>query len=101
MEQPPGFVAQGELRMRAPGSGLLYKNYKHTEIQGYTDADWAGSFDKRSTSGYCVFVGGNLVSWKSKKFEDQLADLFTKCLGGNQVLILCNKLGSYDMSAPI
>ncbi|GAA0152219.1 hypothetical protein LIER_37448 [Lithospermum erythrorhizon] len=35
------------------------------------------------------------------RFEDQLADLFTKCLGGNQVLILCNKLGSYDMSAPI
>ena len=35
---------------------------------GYNVADWVGlPTDKCSTSGYCVFVGGNLISWKSKK----------------------------------
>jgi len=33
-----------------------------------THADWTGSLeDRRSTSRYCTFVGGNLVSWRSKK----------------------------------
>jgi len=32
------------------------------------DADRTGSLDDRqSTSRYCTFVGGNLVSWCSKK----------------------------------
>ncbi|XP_071912144.1 uncharacterized mitochondrial protein AtMg00810-like [Coffea arabica] len=52
----------------APEKGFLYQNHGHTNIEGYSDADWAGSVsDRRSTTGYCVFVGGNLVSWKSKK----------------------------------
>ncbi|RVW44594.1 Retrovirus-related Pol polyprotein from transposon TNT 1-94 [Vitis vinifera] len=53
---------------RTPGQGVLYENRGHTQVVGYTDADWAGSpTDRRSTSGYCVFIGGNLISWKSKK----------------------------------
>ncbi|GAV90402.1 hypothetical protein CFOL_v3_33811, partial [Cephalotus follicularis] len=51
-----------------PGKGIWMKKNDHTEIIGYADVDWAGNpFDRRSTSGFCTFVGGNLVTWKSKK----------------------------------
>ena len=52
----------------APGNGLFFGIHNHLQVESYTDADWAGSItDRRSTSGYCTFVGGNLVTWRSKK----------------------------------
>ncbi|CAL8175713.1 unnamed protein product [Prunus armeniaca] len=52
----------------APGKGLLFSKHDNFAIEAYTDADWAGSVsDRRSTTGYCTFVGGNLVTWRSKK----------------------------------
>ncbi|KAA3484315.1 Cysteine-rich RLK (RECEPTOR-like protein kinase) 8 [Gossypium australe] len=54
--------------MRVVSQGPLYQNYGHTSIECFTDADWARSkMDRRSTTGYYVFVEGNLISWKSKK----------------------------------
>ncbi|GKA20832.1 ribonuclease H-like domain-containing protein [Tanacetum coccineum] len=39
-----------------------------TSLVGYTDADWAGcSSTHRSTSGYCIFLGDNLLSWSAKR----------------------------------
>jgi hypothetical protein len=35
-------------------------------ICGYSDADWAGSFDRKLTTGFCTFMDENLVTWKSK-----------------------------------
>ncbi|GJS25027.1 hypothetical protein Tco_0453659 [Tanacetum coccineum] len=50
------------------GLGILYVNHGNYIAEGFTDADYAGCPNtSRSTTGYYVFVGGNLVSWKSKK----------------------------------
>ncbi|RVW30399.1 Retrovirus-related Pol polyprotein from transposon RE1 [Vitis vinifera] len=53
----------------APGKGILFtKNVDHQSIEVHTEVDWAGAVDdRRSTFGYFTFVGGNLVTWKSKK----------------------------------
>lgn len=53
----------------APGKGILFtKITNYQDIYVYTNADWAGAIDdRRSTSGYFTFVGGNLVTWRSKK----------------------------------
>nr|GEX45780.1 ribonuclease H-like domain-containing protein [Tanacetum cinerariifolium] len=39
-----------------------------TDLVAYSDADWAGCpTTRRSTSGYCVFLGNNLLSWSAKR----------------------------------
>ncbi|RVW24010.1 Retrovirus-related Pol polyprotein from transposon RE2 [Vitis vinifera] len=51
-----------------PRKGLFFQRTTKIEIEIFSDADWAGSVtDRRSTSGYCSFVWGNLVTWRSKK----------------------------------
>lgn len=55
---------------KAPGQGIMYSKHGNIDIEIieiFIDADWAGSkTDRRSSTRYCAFVGGNLVSWKSK-----------------------------------
>ncbi|RVW95612.1 Retrovirus-related Pol polyprotein from transposon TNT 1-94 [Vitis vinifera] len=51
-----------------PGKGLFFRKTENRDTEVYSDADWAGNIiDRRSTSGYCSFVWGNLVTWRSKK----------------------------------
>ena len=46
----------------------MFKKNNALALQAYIDADYAGSLvDRRSTTGYCTFFGGNLVIWRNKK----------------------------------
>ncbi|KAH9658679.1 protein kinase domain-containing protein [Citrus sinensis] len=51
---------------------LIYLSHTRPDIAFVVsmknDADWAGPVtDKKSTSGYCTFLWGNLVTWRRKK----------------------------------
>ncbi|KAH9782897.1 retrovirus-related pol polyprotein from transposon RE1 [Citrus sinensis] len=48
--------------------GIYYTTKGRMTLTGYTDADWANNIDDRkSTGGYCIYLGNNLISWSSKK----------------------------------
>ncbi|PKU72758.1 putative mitochondrial protein [Dendrobium catenatum] len=39
-----------------------------TTLHTFTDADWASDLtDRKSISGFCTFMGSNLLSWSVKK----------------------------------
>jgi hypothetical protein len=51
-----------------PGRGILFRRNGGLMLEAYTDTDYVGSLiDRRSTTRYCTFLGGNLVTWRSKK----------------------------------
>jgi hypothetical protein len=48
--------------------GVQLRAISTPTISAYSDADWAGCPDtRRSTSGFCVFLGSSLISWSSKR----------------------------------
>lgn len=48
--------------------GIQISKSPSVKLTAYSDADWAGCpSTRRSTSGYCVFLGDTLLSWSSKR----------------------------------
>ena len=46
---------------------MVSKN-NHRKVEGYIDAGWLENvLDRKSTSSYFMLLGGNLVTWRSKK----------------------------------
>ena len=73
MQEPRQVHWKGALRVlayikRAPGRGLIYLRHCHLRIEAYSDAGYAADKgDRKSTTGYCTYIGGNLVTWRSWK----------------------------------
>ncbi|GJS69380.1 ribonuclease H-like domain-containing protein [Tanacetum coccineum] len=52
----------------APGKGISFVRSKDLSLSVYVHSDWAKcKATRKSVTGYFVFLGNNLVSWKSKK----------------------------------
>jgi hypothetical protein len=47
---------------KSPRKGIWIKNNNSNDVCGYSDADWAGSFDRKLITCYSTFVGGNIVT---------------------------------------
>ena len=52
----------------SPGNGIQINEKGNLKLTAYADSDWARCpATRKSVSGYCVFLGDSLVTWKSKK----------------------------------
>lgn len=52
--------------------GLFYPTSSDLSLTAYSDADWGRCISaRRSLTGYCIFLGHSLVSWKTKKKKNR------------------------------
>ncbi|XP_071685674.1 secreted RxLR effector protein 161-like [Rutidosis leptorrhynchoides] len=52
----------------ALGKGICIRKYNDNDLVCYVDSDWGKRvMAMKSVTGYCLFLNGSLLTWKSKK----------------------------------
>ncbi|XP_030964598.1 uncharacterized protein LOC115985835 [Quercus lobata] len=78
-----------------PGKGLIFSSKIDLHLKGFVDVDWASCCDTRkSITGYSIFIGDSLVSWKSKK---QSTDIGVK--HDKEALLFCDSQAALHISS--
>ncbi|RVW28108.1 Retrovirus-related Pol polyprotein from transposon RE1 [Vitis vinifera] len=80
------------------GLHLQHSSNSHINLIGFCDADWASDVDDcHSISGYCLFLGPNLVSWHSESnipLSSRIKHIFL-----HNSVIWCDNLNTVYLSA--
>ncbi|GJR73216.1 uncharacterized mitochondrial protein-like protein [Tanacetum coccineum] len=87
----------------SPGCGVKVNKTENFGVKVYTDSDWARCLITRNpVSGFYVFLGNSLVSWKSKK-QATLSRSSTKaeyrCMASAtcEIIWICNVLSEFGI----
>lgn len=88
------------------GQALLYHVDDDFQVTAFCDSDWSHCPDsRRSISGFCIFIGNSLVSWKSKKQDvvshsSAEAEYRLMAYTTKEVIWLSRMVNDLEVSAP-
>jgi len=52
----------------SPAQGIYYPKNNNVQLKLFSDSDWASCITtRRSTTGFLVYLGESLLSWRTKK----------------------------------